>query len=144
MVTLFTSIGLYYADGYQQQRNGVRIDSLVAPTIRGIREGRDEILEAAIHCTSGISNRIEPSFSINLYPNPVTGGVLEAAIGVDQPGMIRFSLKDISGRVIRDWSSWADTGVKVERIDLSGQDHGIYFLQVTNPEGYAKAVKLIK
>ena len=47
LYTCFTSYGWYYADGYQQQRNGVKIDTIVSPTVAGIRQERDEILEAA-------------------------------------------------------------------------------------------------
>lgn len=44
----FTAIGIYYPDGGETQRVGVKIDEIVKPTIRGIREGRDELLERAI------------------------------------------------------------------------------------------------
>ena len=53
LYTSFTSIGWYYADGYQQQRSGVKIDTVISPTIEGIRQGRDEILEAALDCLTG-------------------------------------------------------------------------------------------
>ncbi|MEI6346559.1 MAG: S41 family peptidase [Bacteroidota bacterium] len=43
-----SSVGIYYPDGYQLQRNGVKIDVAVYPTIEGLREGRDEQLEKAI------------------------------------------------------------------------------------------------
>lgn len=44
----FTGHGIYYPDGGETQRIGVRIDEELRPTIRGIREGRDELLERAI------------------------------------------------------------------------------------------------
>lgn len=43
-----TGRGAYYPDGGNLQRNGVKIDEVVKPTISGIREGRDEVLERAI------------------------------------------------------------------------------------------------
>lgn len=45
---MFSSIGVYGADESQTQRRGIRIDEDIRPTIRGIREGRDELLERAI------------------------------------------------------------------------------------------------
>lgn len=48
LTTLFSSLGVYYPDGGQTQRVGVRIDEIVKPTIKGIREGRDELLERAL------------------------------------------------------------------------------------------------
>ena len=44
----FTGHNVRHADGRQLQRVGIQPHIKVAPTIRGMREGRDEILEAAI------------------------------------------------------------------------------------------------
>ena len=46
--TRFSSLGVYYPDGTQTQRIGIVPDIEIRPTIRGIREGRDELLEKAI------------------------------------------------------------------------------------------------
>ena len=46
--TMISGIGVFYPDGGQTQRVGVRIDEIVEPTIEGIKAGRDEVLERAI------------------------------------------------------------------------------------------------
>jgi len=46
--TMISGIGIYYPDGRQTQRVGIVPDIEVKPTIKGIREGRDELLEKAI------------------------------------------------------------------------------------------------
>ena len=46
--TIITGIGVYYPDGRETQRVGIDVDEEVKPTIRGIIEGRDELLERAI------------------------------------------------------------------------------------------------
>jgi C-terminal processing protease CtpA/Prc len=46
--TMISGIGIYYPDGRETQRIGIVPDLEVKPTIRGIREGRDELLEKAI------------------------------------------------------------------------------------------------
>ncbi len=46
--TMISGIGIYYPDGTETQRAGVKIDEQVRPTIAGIRAGRDELLERAI------------------------------------------------------------------------------------------------
>jgi C-terminal processing protease CtpA/Prc len=46
--TLFSGLGVFYPDGTNAQRAGVRIDHYVTPTIEGIRAGRDEVLEKAL------------------------------------------------------------------------------------------------
>jgi C-terminal processing protease CtpA/Prc len=43
-----SGIGVYYLDGRETQRIGIVPDIEVKPTIKGIREGRDELLEKAI------------------------------------------------------------------------------------------------
>ena len=46
--TLISGIGVFYPDKTPTQRVGIVPDVFVAPTIDGIREGRDEVLEAAL------------------------------------------------------------------------------------------------
>ncbi|MEO5906483.1 MAG: hypothetical protein ABIQ11_07145 [Saprospiraceae bacterium] len=46
--TMISGIGVYYPDGKETQRIGIVPDIEVKPTIAGIRDGRDEVLEKAI------------------------------------------------------------------------------------------------
>jgi C-terminal processing protease CtpA/Prc len=46
--TSMTSQGVFYPDKTQTQRNGVKIDLEVKPTIKGLSKGRDEVIEKAI------------------------------------------------------------------------------------------------
>jgi C-terminal processing protease CtpA/Prc len=46
--TRFSGLGVFYPDGTNTQRAGIRIDHYVEPTIEGIRAGRDEVLEKAL------------------------------------------------------------------------------------------------
>ncbi|HYV91447.1 MAG TPA: S41 family peptidase [Chitinophagales bacterium] len=48
LYTLFTGIGIYYPDGKETQRVGIVPDIEVTPTISGIWEGKDELLDRAI------------------------------------------------------------------------------------------------
>ncbi|ANI90620.1 hypothetical protein A9P82_04635 [Arachidicoccus ginsenosidimutans] len=43
-----SGLGVYYPDGTETQRKGVKIDILVKPTIKGIRERKDELLDKAM------------------------------------------------------------------------------------------------
>nr|WP_294946891.1 S41 family peptidase [uncultured Mucilaginibacter sp.] len=45
--TMISGIGVYYPDGTETQRKGVRIDVPIKPTIAGIKAGKDELLEKA-------------------------------------------------------------------------------------------------
>lgn len=48
IITHITGIGVYTPEGFETQRIGIEPDVYVKPTIQGIREGKDELLEKAI------------------------------------------------------------------------------------------------
>jgi C-terminal processing protease CtpA/Prc len=45
--TFISGLGTYYPDGTNTQRTGVKINYVIKPTIQGIKDGRDELLEKA-------------------------------------------------------------------------------------------------
>jgi len=53
IATMISGLGVYYPDGTETQRKGVKIDVIVKPTIEGIKAGRDELLERAKTIISG-------------------------------------------------------------------------------------------
>lgn len=46
--TMITGYGVFYPDGKQTQRVGIVPDLEIYPTIKGIKDGMDEVLEKAI------------------------------------------------------------------------------------------------
>lgn len=46
--TLITGIGVYYPDGRETQRVGIVPDIVMEPTVKGIRDNRDELLDRAL------------------------------------------------------------------------------------------------
>ncbi|PIF47057.1 C-terminal processing protease CtpA/Prc [Chryseobacterium sp. 52] len=46
--TCFTGLGAYYPDGRETQRIGIVPDIVIKPTVKGIQEGKDEVLERAL------------------------------------------------------------------------------------------------
>jgi Peptidase family S41 len=46
--TYISGLGVFYPDGTETQRKGIKIDLIVKPTIEGIKNGKDELLEKAI------------------------------------------------------------------------------------------------
>ncbi len=54
IMSLISGIGVYYPDGKETQRIGIVPDIEIKPTIQGIKEGRDEVLEKAIQIIKGI------------------------------------------------------------------------------------------
>lgn len=53
ITTMISGIGIYYPDYRETQRVGIVPDIEVKPTIKGIKEGRDEVLEKAIEVAKG-------------------------------------------------------------------------------------------
>ncbi|WP_353149340.1 S41 family peptidase [Chryseobacterium sp.] len=47
--TRFTGLGAYYPDGRETQRIGIIPDIMIKPTIEGLKKGKDEVLERALH-----------------------------------------------------------------------------------------------
>lgn len=54
--THFSGIGVFYPDGTETQRIGIVPDIEIKPTIKGIREGRDEVLEKALEFINKSTN----------------------------------------------------------------------------------------
>jgi carboxyl-terminal processing protease len=46
--SLMSGLGVYYPDGSETQRKGVKIDIEVYPSIKGIQQGKDEVLDTAL------------------------------------------------------------------------------------------------
>lgn len=46
--TMISGLGIYYPDGTETQQKGVKIDEFIEPTIKGIKLGKDEVLEKAL------------------------------------------------------------------------------------------------
>jgi C-terminal processing protease CtpA/Prc len=53
--TAISGLGVYYPDGRETQRIGIVPDVEVKPTIKGIAEGRDEVLEKAVQLIGAAS-----------------------------------------------------------------------------------------
>lgn len=48
IMTMISGMGVYYPDGEETQRVGIKVDLEIKPTIEGIKNGQDELLEKAI------------------------------------------------------------------------------------------------
>jgi carboxyl-terminal processing protease len=151
ITTYFTSLGWYYADGYQQQRNGVKIDTVVTRTITGIQQGRDEVLEAALDCLTGVGDLSPEESKLFVYPNPASrtltvdsrqlavSGQQSAVNG--QQSAVKFSIFDLFGREIKEITGISSFPFE---IDISDLRDGVYILRIINEEGGSGSVKFLK
>jgi hypothetical protein len=67
--TGISGIGVFYPGGRPTQRVGIVPDVFVTPTVDGIREGRDEVLERALR--EILADRAEPELIRNLGRRPL-------------------------------------------------------------------------
>jgi C-terminal processing protease CtpA/Prc len=100
ITTYFTSLGWYYSDYYQQQRNGVKIDTVVSPTREGLRQGIDEILLAALDCLTGADDLATDKLVMQVFPNPVTENRVNIFIQLEENTGITVSLFDLTGKLV--------------------------------------------
>lgn len=133
LYTLWTGLGVYYPDTVSAQRAGIRIDSIVTPTIKGIREGRDEVLEAALDCLINSSDqkdlRIVSQPEINIFPNPVTQD-LHFTFTSDWTGYFTASVLNITGQTVARRTLIKSSPTQEFNLDIASCSSGNYILKV--------------
>jgi carboxyl-terminal processing protease len=132
ITTDFTSLGWYYADGSQQQRRGVKIDSIVPLTIDGIRRGKDEILNSALDCLNGFKTAAPTKYALSVFPNPVSNGSVYVTFTLEKHACVTFSLFDESGIIIHQMRSEGFPGENSVLFDLEYVAVGVYILTLQN------------
>jgi carboxyl-terminal processing protease len=135
--TYFTSLGWYYDDWYQQQRNGVKIDSVVSPTSAGLRAGRDEILEAALDCLLDVDDPTVAAFELTLFPNPTSGTV---TLHAPAEGIQQVIVSNVLGENVLEFERPASES----DMDLSGLPSGAYIAKFISKEGNTTTRIIVK
>jgi len=94
----FTGLGTYYPDQTPTQRVGIIPDIEMTPTIEGIRNEVDEILEFALSCPLIISTSdVDEEASMQFMPNPF-GDYLQVSNSLNQETLLL--LYDVLGNLI--------------------------------------------
>jgi carboxyl-terminal processing protease len=132
--TAFTGLGVFYPDGRPAQRIGIVPDVAVLPTIDGIRQGRDEVLEEALRRKPQSLVSVErstisverPTFFQN-YPNPFNGST-RLLYSISRPGIVRLKVYDLLGREVRTLvAGYQLSGTYSINLDIPDWPSGIYF-----------------
>jgi hypothetical protein len=142
--TMATFLGTYYPDYTPTQRVGIIPDYEVCPTIQGIREGRDEVLEFALNCAwLGIENNTITE-EITIYPNPTTGKLsIEVVDQANNDNKLRIEnveIFDVYGRTVLSHTAYLTPH---PAIDISHLPAGLYFVKITTDSGEV-AKKVVK
>jgi len=137
LLTYATFLGTYYPDYTPTQRIGIIPDFEVLPTIAGMQEGRDEVMEFALACSTTVDTKDIPSEDdFTLYPNP-THDLITYDVGAQQ--LHQIEILDFQGRVIKQFQTESPSG----DLDLSDLPNGVYAFKVYT-EDYIKTKKMIK
>jgi C-terminal processing protease CtpA/Prc len=128
--SMISGIGVFYPDKKPTQRIGILPDEVVTPTIAGIRDGRDEVLEAAIRHISGADTSPAEVESLARPPEiPTAPPITEFH---DEQSGIALKLPD--GWKSRDPLRWGD---QQATLFLSGGPSGsvaaLYFQVLRDP-----------
>ncbi len=137
IVATATMSGIYYPDYTQTQRIGIIPDYTVLPTIQGIRDGKDEVLEYALNCNL-INSKTELVVKEwgRLYPNPATDCLLYE-IYANKPALIE--IYDLLGSRLKSFRTVQSSG----KIDLTGLPQGVYLVSIVMDHGH-QIIKIMK
>jgi hypothetical protein len=144
--TRFTALGTFYPDFTHTQRVGIVPDIEVHPTIMGIRQGRDELLEVAIEQL--IINRVEDNIAYKNtiskfhlsqnYPNPFNPlTTIEYSVRAynHTPQHVNLSIYNILGQEVATLvSEKQPAGRYSVEWDAIGFASGIYYYRLKTPE----------
>ena len=146
----FTGLGIFYPDYRPTQRVGIVPDIEVKPTIAGIREGKDEVLEAALNhflVTDVVeeNSKIPSVYSISQnFPNPFNPST-KIEYQIPKTEYVSIKVFDLLGKVV---------AVLENQIKLPGKysvqfeaskyslSTGVYFYNITT-QNYSKTMKML-
>lgn len=127
----YTSIGVYYPDWSETQRIGIKPDIEVKPTVLGIREGRDEVLEKALSVTNGVAEDHLREDVLNVFPNPTIGNSVSVSLPSHDNTFLRMF--DALGREMYSIQVPSyDSRVEISTKELSG---GVYYVTIGTRSG---------
>jgi carboxyl-terminal processing protease len=131
IATMATFLGTFYPDYKPTQRVGIIPDYEVRPTIVGIRNGMDEVLQFALNCAfiNDIS-KIENKITLSLFPNPADNMVQYKISTIDNSNTIDFEILDMYGKELKNLLKQPIEG----KIDLKAYKSGIYFIKVISSD----------
>ena len=131
--TNWTSLGIFYPDTTTAQRVGVRIDSIVTPTIEGIRKGKDEVLEAALDCLINSSTETNINQELNVFPNPVSK-TLNFELESDWFGEFRLEIYNSLGQAVYRTIKTKTDDIQVFHENLNHLPTGTYIMVISSAD----------
>lgn len=136
IIANYTLHGAYDKFKKPYHKNGIKIDHTIRPTVKGIQEGRDEILEFALKCNNialSTQDHFVSNDFINIYPNPLNDFLnLETNINLE-----KIFIYNLQGQLIKT----INLIQKKQKIDLKMLSKGIYIVRFENSNLTYKIIK---
>ncbi|WP_165836430.1 T9SS type A sorting domain-containing protein [Taibaiella soli] len=133
----YTNLGIFYPNGDSTQRIGIIPDVPSLPTIAGVRDHRDEVLETALQiaCELSVPTVENKLTQIQIAPNPATEFV---TITLNNPQVkeTMISISDLAGKTLLQQTAG---GVSKTDFNVKSFPAGMYI--VTIQTGAQKVVK---
>lgn len=129
IVTYATFLGTFYPDYTPTQRVGILPDIEVHPTVSGIRNGIDEVMNYALNllgCNLSGTKKMDNTPKITIYPNPVSNSLHYELTQSDPGNTVLFEIIDIRGRKLKTIVKNSLSG----EIDISELKSGVYILKI--------------
>ncbi len=145
--TMFSGLGIYYPDNAPTQRVGIIPDYNVYPTIQGIRDSTDEVLDFAINLITDIvkkNGKLPSEFKLSQnYPNPFNSKtIINYELRITSE--IELSVYNILGQKVSTLISGKQkAGRHKVEWDANSLVSGIYFYRLITDKGFAQSRKLI-
>jgi len=142
IMSYYTGLGLFYPDFTETQRIGIIPDIEVHPTIAGIRDGRDEVLEAALEynitsiADDDYSNQsqLPRTYLIQNYPNPFNAStIISYQVGVTSmsPVYVELSVYNVLGQKVATLvSENQKPGMYNIEWDAGNLSSGVYYYMI--------------
>jgi C-terminal processing protease CtpA/Prc len=100
ITTYFTGLGTFYPDYSPTQRIGIVPDIEIKPTIEGIRQGKDEVLDYAFNCALVSVDKLTiPTGEMNIFPNPFNNST-RLEYSLPQNSDVTIEIHDMNGKIV--------------------------------------------
>lgn len=76
---------------------------------------------------------------LKVYPNP-SNGIINVSFNVDQESVLQMKIYDLTGRIMHQKESQANTGINIVPLSLTSLDTGMYLLELKN-ESFSHSIK---
>lgn len=89
---------------------------------------------APIQKNTTIATKLGINVKAGIYPNPTTGN-LYVNIEAQNSGGMMLQISDMNGRLLLRQNYNAETGVNSYKVDMTGFEPGVYFVNITDVDG---------